>query len=531
MTTGDRDVGTAAWPASSRGTGPQPPGRPARRPWWVWAVPFAALFGVLIARNRFLFATRLFEGGDSGANSILIEQAKHVTLLVGNYSREHFHHPGPAYMYVQAFGEWLTHDLLHVVPTAWNGQLLAVFALGSAFGAIAVGIVYGWTRSPRGAAGCFIVILGFAALHPQIINSGWMPYLYVLAFFVFLLAAASAAAGRADDLWALALAGWFLIHGQASFLFFVPVIAVTVLASALWPWRRSPGTAIRAFARDHPGDWIPALVISALFALPIALNVGLHWPGDFGRYFAYAGSARAGGHGLGQAVRYGLWFWWPHQLAWLVALALYTAAVATTLTLARAPLRRFLLALLGLGAVASLAFFFYAAMVIDNLQQYYIGYFYWSIPFLTLLVIATGVLQAVPPTAAAPIIGLACMAGVVALALVPGLRTDTHDNVPGLPVAVATLAARDPGRPIVISLDHTAWADTTGFLVQAERTQVRACVAQKSWAFMMTGQFICTSHELATGVWYRFRGRIGTPAITGILTFGTTAVTPVHRPS
>src|SRR5215471_11264585 len=90
---------------------------PGRRPWWVWAVPFAVLFGVLCARNRFLFPTRLYEQGDAGANSILIEQARHFTLLVGNYSRQRFHHPGPAYMYVQAIGEYLFQNALHLVPT------------------------------------------------------------------------------------------------------------------------------------------------------------------------------------------------------------------------------------------------------------------------------------------------------------------------------------------------------------------------------------------------------------------------------
>ena len=87
--------------------GPAASGSTGRRPWWVWAVPFTFLFVLLCVRNRFLFTTRLYEQGDAGANSILIEQAKHFTLLIGNYSREGFNHPGPAYMYVQAFGEYL----------------------------------------------------------------------------------------------------------------------------------------------------------------------------------------------------------------------------------------------------------------------------------------------------------------------------------------------------------------------------------------------------------------------------------------
>src|ERR1700757_854208 len=127
----DPDQGTAE--ARSLDT-PLPPGR---GPGGVWAVPFAVLFALLCVRNRFLFTTRLYEQGDAGANSILIEQARHFTLLVGNYSREHFNHPGPAYMYVQAIGGYLFQNALHLVPTAWNAHMLSVFALDCAFVALA----------------------------------------------------------------------------------------------------------------------------------------------------------------------------------------------------------------------------------------------------------------------------------------------------------------------------------------------------------------------------------------------------------
>ena len=76
------------------------------------------MLGVLLARNAFLFSTPLHEDADAGAYSILIEQARRFTLLVGNYSREKFNHPGPAFLYVQSWGESLFWSVLHVVPTA-----------------------------------------------------------------------------------------------------------------------------------------------------------------------------------------------------------------------------------------------------------------------------------------------------------------------------------------------------------------------------------------------------------------------------
>ena len=100
--------------------------------------------------------------------------------------------------------------------------MLAVYALYSAFVGLAVAVVYGWTRSVAGAAACLAAFAGFAAIHPMILSSDWMPYLYVPPYALFILAGASVAAGAARDLWIFALAGWFLIHGHAAYLFFVP---------------------------------------------------------------------------------------------------------------------------------------------------------------------------------------------------------------------------------------------------------------------------------------------------------------------
>jgi hypothetical protein len=527
-----------------------------RRPWWVWAVPFTLLFALLCVRNRFLFTTRLYEQGDAGANSILIGQAKHFTLLVGNYSRERFNHPGPAYMYVQALGEYLFQNALHMVPTAWNAHMLSVFAMDSGFVALAVGIAYGWTRSVRGAAAVFAVFAGFAIAYPPIVNSDWMPYMYVLAYMVFVIAAGSVLAGRAQDGWIFALTGWFLIHGHACFLLFVPVLTLAVLAAVLWPHRRTLRASVGSFFRDQRRAWIPVAVISAVFVLPIAVNLVLHWPGDFGKYLSYGSSGRASGHSARRIVQYALWFWWPHRHAWLAPVLLYAVALAVTLRLrsfwaSRGPLRRFLLALLGINVVSSIAFLLYAAVGIDDLTEYYIGYFYWSAPLVTVLVIVLAVIEAVasrpfwpaaraaasetdaadaadaaavtggrPRTALNPGTVLAVLAAVVtftALAVIPGMRASTNDIDESLPRVVATLAARAPGQTVVLHIDHSAWVETTGFLVQAERSGVKACLDDPWFTFLMSRQFICTPAQAASGRAYWFYTPGGPPPGTQVI--------------
>jgi hypothetical protein len=405
-------------------------------------------------------------------------------------------------MYVQAFGEYLFADALHVVPTAWNAHMLAVFALDCVFVALAVAVVYGWTRSVAGAAACFAVFTGFAIAYPPIVNSDWMPYMYVLAYMVFVVAAGSLAAGRAQDAWIFALTGWFLIHGHACFLFFVPVISLAVIAAVLWPHRRTLRASVRSFFRERRGVWIPVAVISAIFALPIVVNLVLHWPGDFGKYLSYSSSGRAGGHGLRQVTRYALWFWWPHEHTWvagLVPVAGYALAIAVTVWLSRGPLRRLLLALLAVNVVSSLAFLFYATVGIDDLTEYYIGYFYWSAPLVTVLVVVLGAVGAIRARLGA------CVAGVV-----------------------ATLAARAPGQLIVLHIDHDAWVETTGFLVQAERAGVKACLDYPRLEFMMTGQFICTPAQVASGrgYWFYVPDSIP-PGAHVIIRFSRVAVVPV----
>jgi hypothetical protein len=527
--------GPAAEPASDDESRTHPEAAPAppRRPWWVWAVPFAILFALLCVRNRFLFTTRLYEQGDAGANSILIEQARHFTLLVGNYSRERFNHPGPAYMYVQALGEYLFQNALRLVPTAWNAHMLSVFALDCAFVALAVGVVYGWARSLWGAAACFAVFTGFAIAYPPIVNSDWMPYMYVLAYMVFVLAAGSVAAGRAADAWIFALTGWFLIHGHACFLLFVPVLTVAVLAAVLWPVRHTLRASVGRFFRDQRGAWIPVTVISAVFALPIVVNLVLHWPGDFGKYVSYGGSGRAGGHGLRQVVQYALWFWWPHQHAWLAPLLGYPAALAAAYWLARGPLRRLLFALLAVNVVSSLVFLLYAAVGIDDLRDYYIGYFYWSAPLVTVLVIVLAVLSAssvrtVTHRLTTGVALLAAVAAFVVFAVIPGARTgSTNDIDESLPQVVATLAARAPGKKIVLHIDGPAWVETTGFLVQAERTGVKACLDDPWYTFLMTKQFICTPAQTASGQGFWFYTPHGLPPHTHVLLrFSGIAVAP-----
>jgi hypothetical protein len=478
-------------------------------------VPLAAVLGVLLARNAFLFSTPLYEDADMGANSILIEQARRFSLLVGNYSREGFNHPGPAYLYVQSWGESLFWSALHVVPAAWNGQLIAVYALNALFAAFVVVVAHGWTRSVRGAAAALAVVLLFGALHPMVFSSDWNPYVYVLAYLAFLVAITSVAAGHTRDLWIAAVAGWFCVHGHAAFLLFVPFLACSALVALAWPRRYRLGAALRSFVTTRRRDWVPAAAISALFLVPIAAELALHWPGSFGKYLGYGSSQQAGGHGIKQDVEYVLWFWWPHHHAWAVVLVLYAAAAAAAWWCPRGPARRFSWFLIAFDTISSVLIIAYAAVGVDEINQHYIEYFAWSAPIVLVLAIAIALVAAVPSgralAGAATTVALAAAVGAGAVfAAAPQARTSINHTDPGdlttgantdpaLPAGVARMAGLAGGRPMVVRLSHQAWPEMTGILVQSERMGVTACLADAGWRFMVTSQFICSPAQLASG--------------------------------
>jgi hypothetical protein len=267
---------------------------------------------------------------------------------------------------------------------------------------------------------------------------------------------------------------------------------------------------VRSFFATQRRVWVPVVIISAVFVLPIVADLVLHWPGQFGKYLAFASSSKSGGHGVVPAARDALWYWWPHRGAWALPVVGYAVAGAVIRWLAPSALRRFLMALLAVNALSSLVFLYYAVSGIDALSRYYEGYFYWSAPVITLLVIALGVVEALPRPLGMAAAAAAAVLVLAALAVAPDTRTSTNASDPAvptsgqdtdsaLPAAVSALAARSDGKMIVLRLDPPFWGDATGFLVQAERTGVRACVANPVYTFIVTSQFICTRADIAHG--------------------------------
>ncbi|GAA3248439.1 hypothetical protein ACFO1B_39425 [Dactylosporangium siamense] len=472
----------------------------------VFAAAFLTLGTLLAVRNWALFSVVINEGGDSGANSILVLRAKDFDQLVGNYSRLGFNHPGPAFLYVQAFGEWLLHDLLHVVPSPWNGQTVALLVLNAALLAGALAVIGGWLRSWTAIGLAGAVLVGYAATVPDPVIAGtWMPLLYFPPFLLLLTSAASVAAGRADHLWVLGLAGGLLVHGHAEFMFFVPLIAGTAVA-ALIRRRRRPEPASTGRRRA----WLLLTGVLAVFALPILVNLVAHWPGEFGKYLSYGSSEQAGGHSPWSSALYVVRFWpGEHPLTQsIVAVGSWTAAVVLTRRLPDGPDRRYLRAALGIAGIATALFAVYAQFGIDRLAETYIGFFSYALP---LLVITVAVLAAVEslrvraprlarPRLVAAGVAIALVAGLLAAGNAPTLVTPRYDNVPELAAAMPSVTAWAAGRPLVLEVrGDSPLPDPTPLLLAGKRSATRVCVRDPWWTWIVTKDLVCTADEVATG--------------------------------
>jgi hypothetical protein len=498
----------------------EPPQPAARRRWSLatltWLGSFLTIATVLVVRNAYLFTTKIYEDMDFAANTIAVLQAKRFDLLTGNYSKEGFYHPGPAFLYVMAAGESFFHDLLHLVPTPWNGQLLAILLLNAALIGASLAVIARQAASGRVALACMVVALLFVSLHPLTVNSAWMPYVYFAPTLLLLVSAASVATGQTVDLWLLALSAWLCINGQAEFLLFSPVIVVASLACLVVVRRRrrrAGDTVPRAPARH----WIGALAVSAVLAFPIALNTALHWPGQFGRYLTYAraASGHLTHHSVLFSIGYTLRYWWPgipattaDEGGLLVGAVVCLFALALVWYCPLPGLRRFLLASLAMAGLLTLLFVYYALKGVDDrdIAQSYLGYFYWAAP---LLVVLAGVAAAAVRVSLRRETALALAAAVAGAAVIAAVVPQHRDNKddppakyygdPQIPHAVKQLAASADGRTIVLNILNHDWIDTVGLVAYADRIGVRSCVIGAHWTILFRAQSICTASDMRSG--------------------------------
>ena len=246
-------------------------------------VPALLFFVIIVALNWQLFVTPFIEHGDSAANAIQVQNAKHLHELLGNYSRWHFHHPGPFFFYVFAAGEALFFDLLRVVPAPLNGEYLAEIIISTAFLFVAIHVFFVNTKESLFPALAVLSSILFlyaveTALPSSAMVSLWPPYMALFCFLLLTVSCASFAAGNWKHLPLVAFSGMVMIHSHVAQLLFVTVL--TFAATCSVTIRDLKRRNLRRALHAHKFQLTTAFGIVLLFLVPIAIDYKTHHPNN-----------------------------------------------------------------------------------------------------------------------------------------------------------------------------------------------------------------------------------------------------------
>jgi hypothetical protein len=490
----------AAVQDAPRRTRPSGLRRPA--PWMVFWAMFGMVLTLTLIRNAYVFTRRIYEGGDFALNSFLVNHTHTSLQLVGNDSRVGFSHPGPAYIYVISAGQTLFHDLLHLAPSQYGAQFIGDSILQAMMLALIVMSLYRVTGSLVAVTLGASILFAFAATH-EMIGYVWLPCMYMTAFALLLAAGTAVAAGYTAELPLLVVAGGFLVHGHVAFILFV-VVTSAAIAIGWWLGHRRHW---RDELRGHRRAVRWSIALAALFAAPLILEVTLHYPGPWPAYVRYTLNHGRTPHSLADSVRFLGQYWTTIRIP--TALYIAAALVAAAMLVIDRRSRRCAYFTWGYGILAleTGLFLYYIVRGIDVLgaSNYYTGYFYETVPLFLILLAFVHAAMVVHSRLAAKAATWRRFAIPVAVTVVAAALIVTRATAQGFTdlyrgndafAAIVTALRDDPvraGRPVLINFVQAEWGPVAGVMIQADRSDLRTCIDDRSWTRTFTAASMCTT--------------------------------------
>jgi hypothetical protein len=448
-----------------------------------------------IALNWSMIGVTNTEVGDFAANSLLVQEAKQLTLLDGHYSRFGFFHPGPALLYVLAFGEWAFFDLLGIAASSLGGQLMAVLLLSAAwlvamFGLVRL-IVRGFTSAVLLAVTFFFVL---SLMSNQFVTSLWFPWMYALPFAVLVLALAIAIAGRAWAVPYAAVAGGFLMNGHASFLVIVPIVSVITLG-----W----GALALRNVRGPRAPWVIGALVLAAFLLPLLIQTIRSFPGPLANYFF--DDRGSTGLGLRAAFEFTAASWGGTGIA---AMALFVLALLWVIS-RRSDVRDVAVRGLVISILAAwLGAYVYALFGVDSAENTYLITFFSVMPALFALTVLLAVLnQFESEHRSVPVIATLAISAVMLVIAMPTYGGGVYPadyNDEQIPVLADTLTSEPRVGRLVLNLDNSedwsaVWSPIMGVAVELARRGDDVICIGTNWHIGFTEALRCTNAEISQG--------------------------------
>jgi hypothetical protein len=263
----------------------------------------ALMLLICILNRDVLFATGLIPANDYAANDLLIQDAKSFSLYHGNYSRVGFYHPGPFFFQIMAICESIMVDWLALFKSPVSAHIFAGFLIHS----VAIVVLffsyrdYFVFRFSAAVATCLTVVIASFMIDTREFYMGqayfvslWPPLLYMAASTLVLAGLVGLMAGNGTWLPTLTCGFMMLVHGHASFVGLVPVMALSlasyVFAAALLG--RKNGQASIAKPKNLGPQITISVAIIVVFLLPIAIGIVKEGSGNIQKYFIYAEQGR-----------------------------------------------------------------------------------------------------------------------------------------------------------------------------------------------------------------------------------------------
>ena len=458
---------------------------------------------------KLLFVDFSLPKGDQASNDILVTAAKHLALFHGNYSRMSFYHPGPFYFQWMAIFEWLFVDTFHVFVSPQAAQYFSIATLNVIAFALYFRLWLVWTGNVLIAVAALLITnaVPCAVIGENYVVTLWPPFMY-LASALMTVTGLMGMAARGISWLPLFIFGLAqLVHGQASFVGLVPIMLLTS-AAVTWAAGRLPDRIWQidnaiAYVNVHRRPFIISAAIALLFALPMAIDTVLSWPGQFPKYFSYAGAGAARQKPVA-AVRYVLSFV-PFVGIWALVFLLPTGT-----SKARPPRNDYRFIGLLVLATATVPALFYAWRGIDDLGQRYL--LFWVSPFSG-AALTTAVLYVASFISVAwlrvGLITAAAVGSMPAYRILAPVYPDTRSTA--LTAAAADLLARRAVKrdKIALQLDHDpagwppAWSEAVAIIAATNRKHEDfLCVEQSSWHLLFHERYRCQASDVISEILY-----------------------------
>jgi hypothetical protein len=485
-------------------------------------LPALVFFALLVAVNWQLFVTPLIENGDAAANAIQVQNAKHLHELLGNYSRWHFHHPGPFFFYLFGAGEAILYNLLHLVPAPLNGEYLAQITFNVICLFLAIYIFHVNVRRPLfpafaiSASTLFLYVV-YTAIPYSAINPIWPPYVGIFCYLLLASSAASVAAGTWKHLPILAASAMILIHGHVAQVMFASVLAIGALSIAAY--REFQRGNLRRAANEYRYQFLASATIVALFLTPIAIDYATRHPNNIHQIRLYLRQHRGEHNSVPTTLLYVASFFTFYQnpeiplsnpsatfqnifnpqqflsLYWSIFLFLGLFTLISYFGRLRdtSLFVRFVFA----ESVLVIVMFIYWSWRITGGMYNFNGFFFFSVQLLVLLGLGALICNlAGPPRGTRREIALAC-ASAAPLVLLAGVLNGYPTDPNVLPV-VSQLKARHLKRVELVMQGET-WPTAAGVASYLNRAGIFFCV-EPDWEFTFGPAHTCADKKRETRV-------------------------------